>query len=197
MRPPDAHRRLRETTAEAHRRVEAQLGLLELDLTVERYRAVLGWFYGYYEPLEQGLAGAAVTGPPRGFSISRRAPRLERDLVSLGATRGDLAALPRCADLPTLATRAHVAGCLYVIEGASLGGQVITRSLGQRLGITPRSGGAFFAGEGPNTAARWRAVLGWLEQLAAEDACCDAVVASACETFATMERWFADRRRRP
>lgn len=94
-----------------------------------------------------------------------------------------------CADLPTITQPADEAGCLYVIEGASLGGQIISRILERRLGIVERNGGSFFACEGPRTASRWAAVLAWIEEFAAAQDCSDAIVEVACETFRTMARW--------
>jgi heme oxygenase len=38
--------------------------------------------------------------------------------------------LGACTDLPQLCRREQLAGCLYVVEGACLGGQLVTRALG-------------------------------------------------------------------
>ena len=55
-------------------------------------------------------------------------------------------------DVPRAVRPAHpgaavrLSGCLDVIEGATLGGPVVTRHLQASLGLTPLSGGAFFSG---------------------------------------------------
>ncbi len=46
-------------------------------------------------------------------------------------------------------------GCLYVLEGATLGGQVISRHLA-KLGIGPENGGRFFNGYGARTGEMWK-----------------------------------------
>lgn len=187
------HDHLREATAAIHRRVETQLDLLDPELTLERYRSILEAFFGYYAPLERALASASATASPRGFALAARTPRIERDLVTLGISRQQVAALPRCMTLPPLNGAADVAGCLYVVEGASLGGRVISRALRRRLVLHADNGASFFAGEGDATAARWRAVLAWIEEVAAAAHCGNAIVATACNTFETLSRWFQAR----
>lgn len=83
-------------------------------------------------------------------------------------------------------------GCLYVIEGATLGGRVITRHLQNQLGTTPDSGGAFFDGYGAETGSRWKAFCTMLSQYADHSADEDrqaAIVAGANRTFETLTHW--------
>ena len=80
------------------------------------------------------------------------------DLKALGATPDFLARAPLCRELPDVASSARLFGCLYVIEGATLGGQVITRHLHTHLGLTPACGASFFSGYGAQTGSRWKAV---------------------------------------
>jgi heme oxygenase len=83
----------------------------------------------------------------------------------------------------------HLAGCLYVLEGASLGGQIIAKTLRGRLPLTNDHGLSFFVGDGSGTGARWRLVLGWLEDLVRRGALADEIVASARETFCALGSW--------
>ena len=48
---------------------------------------------------------------------------------------------------------------------------------------------SFFVGDGSGTGARWRLVLGWLEDLVRRGALGDEIVASARETFCSLGRW--------
>jgi heme oxygenase (biliverdin-IX-beta and delta-forming) len=188
------HLRLRAATSALHRRVEEQVELGP-PVTRERYRDVLRAFYGYYEPLEPRVAAVAAVAPPDGFEIVSRAPLLARDLMALGDPPAAITAMPRCSDLPRLSATSELAGCLYVIEGAALGGQVVRRIIELRLGIGRDDGGSFFAGEGPRTGERWERVLAWLENVGAESNGSEAMVESACETFLTMSRWLESTRR--
>lgn len=122
------------------------------------------------------------------FAERRKATRLEIDLGALGKTLEEREQLPRCVELPLLDTIQQVLGCLYVIEGATLGGQVITRHLQANLGITPETGGAFFAGYGVENGARWQAfgaMITAAERFGGEDE----IVASANRTFETLDLW--------
>lgn len=187
--PTPLRRQLRRETAGLHHRLETQLALLDPQLSIHRYQQVLQAFYGFYEPVEAGLARLAAAGPPLGFPLRARAELIESDLLALGGSRPQLAELPRCVSLPQLLCREDLAGCLYVLEGACLGGQVIAPVLQRRLGLAKGSGASFFAGDGDATAARWTRVLVWLEGLTGAGARGDEIVAAACATFRALARW--------
>lgn len=180
---------LKRETAALHDRLEAQLGLLGPGLSMRRYRQVLETFYGFYAPLETRLARIAAVSPPRGFCLRIRSELLENDLQALGLTRRQLAELPRCVSLPPLSNPEQLAGCLYVLEGASLGGRVIARALDRDFGIAKDTGASFFVGDAEATSARWRRVLAWLHDLVQEGARSDAVVTSARATFLAFAHW--------
>jgi heme oxygenase len=180
---------LKRETAGLHRRLEAQLGLMEPDLSVHRYQRVLRTFFGFYAPVEAGLVRLAAANPPLGFPLRARCELIESDLHALGLSRRELAGLPRCTDLPRLSCLEDLAGCLYVLEGACLGGQVIARALHQRLGVAKGSGASFFVGDAEATSARWILVLTWIDGLARAGARSEEIVASACATFQTLARW--------
>ena len=93
-------------------------------------------------------------------------------------------------DLPQLTTEEEVYGCLYVIEGSTLGGQVISRSLREHLGIHPENGGAYFSGYGMLTGPRWKEFLARLAVVAeGKGADHEAITRSAVETFQALDRW--------
>lgn len=191
MRASPIHLRLRADTSELHQALEVRLDLLAAGLRLDRYRAVLRTFYGYYAALEPALTRlAASCGEPR-FPLRARASWIARDLEALGDAPADLDALARCEDLPRLSRREHLAGSLYVVEGATLGGALIARHVAGRLGLTPARGAAFFAGDGDGDArgSRWRDVLRWLDEVAIDARSEGEIVAAARETFTTLARW--------
>ncbi len=173
-----------------HEWLEARLDLLAPDLSVDRYRRVLRALYGYHAALEPGLmriAAMALAAAPRPSS-----PLLERDLLALGIDREEIAGVPRCAALPPLQTVEHLAGCVYVTEGAKLGGRVIARSVERRLGFTSERGCSYFSNEGKDPRPGWAAVTGWIDDLGATvDG--QEVVRSATLTFETLADWLASR----
>jgi heme oxygenase len=183
------HHRLKRRTAAVHRRLEAQLGLLDPDLDMRRYRRVLETFYGFYVPLEIAMTRLAVLAPPLEFSLRVRSGLIERDLLSLGVVPAEIAELPRCADVPTLSSFEQLAGCLYVLEGGCLGGQMLFPLLQRRLGIAKESGASFFAGDEERTMARWTVVVAWLEGLPRAGASTVKIIVAARATFAAFVRW--------
>ena len=183
------HLRLRRETVHQHETLERRLHLLEPGLSLQRYRLVLQSFHGFYAPVEDELSRLVATPASLGFPLRRRADLLARDLLTLGLSHFDIAGLPRCADLPRLCRTEHLAGCLYVLEGACLGGQIIAKALRGRLPLTNDHGLAFFVGDGSGTGARWRLVLRWLEDLMRRGAVGDEIVAAARETFCSLDSW--------
>ena len=183
------HQQLKRETAELHQRLEAKLRLFEPGFSIHRYVHVLQTFHGFYVPVEASLLRLTAVGPPLGFPLRARSELIESDLLALGLSRRELAELPRCTNLPRLSCPEDLAGCLYVLEGACLGGQVIAPTLRQRFGVDKDSGASFFVGDAEATAARWILVLSWLDALVCAGARSDEVAASACATFSTLARW--------
>ena len=179
--------RLKNETRPQHEAIENALDLMSEGLTTEGYRYRLERLYGFYRPVEQIVYN--LDGWPAALEIQarRKTPLLEADLRALGiATPNEL---PRCQDLPDLRTLPRAFGCLYVMEGATLGGQFITRHIRRVLGIGPETGGRFFQSYGDDVGPRWkgfRAALAAYASPANEDE----VVRGAAETFEKLHRWY-------
>ena len=182
---------LKRETAAAHQHLEAQLGLLDPGLDVHRYLRVLEIFYGFYVPVEWDVARLAAADVPLGFPLRARARLIERDLLALGRSPAELAALPLCSDRPELVSVEDLAGCLYVLEGACLGGQVLGPLLHRRLGLAKASGAAFFAGDEEWTLPRWTVVVAWLDGLPRTGASTARIISAATATFEAFARWAA------
>ena len=58
-------------------------------------------------------------------------------------------------------------GCLYVLEGSTLGGQFILRALQERLGLSPDREARFFASYGKHVGSMWKSFGSFAEQYAA------------------------------
>ena len=182
--------KLRAGTKARHAALEGKLPLLDPHFGLDAYRQLLGRFYGYYAPLEArllDLPSLALVGVH--YEERRKTPHLERDLLALGETSFSVSRLPLCEALPSLDTLARAMGCLYVIEGSTLGGQFITRHLSAKLGLTRDTGGAFFFGYGLETGPRWKAFCELLTALAEREKRDEEIVASAELTFATIDAW--------
>jgi heme oxygenase len=182
--------RLKQATAARHAAIESRSLLLDPQLSRAEYRACLRRFFGYYAPLElRLLRSQARRGVGLAYGDRYKTPLLTQDLAALGVTAEELEQSPWCYALPDLRTTARPFGCLYVIEGATLGGQIVSRHLQASLGVTPRSGGAFFSGYAEHTGSRWKAFGAQLSAFAQASGADDEIVAGANETFETLDRW--------
>ena len=144
-------------------------------LSTETYVQLLEQLQSVVGPLEACLLTLPV---PTAFEFEarRKAPLLSRDLALLTKSRPRAGARPLSPGLP------EALGALYVLEGATLGGQVIVRALRRNLGITPESGGAYFHAYGPETGRMWQAFgEAMRREVAPEDE--ERVIAGARDTF--------------
>ncbi len=194
--------RLHQATRLAHRRLERQMDIYRPNFDVHNYRRLLQGFWGFYQPLERKLAVLADHHLPSSYSQRRRkAPQLKQDLLSLGLTETDIAALPLCGRLPATPTLPQVFGVLYVIDGAALGERIVVTHLGgDKLGISPSQGGSFFsslsASYDPLLDTCWQDLLAITEAVEDPDLQ-DLVIQSAMDTLECFETWLDHRKQSP
>ncbi len=134
--------RLRRATEHDHARIEADLGFVERSLTSARYRRVLEALHGYHAAVEEPLrAIPRVASLALDLERRRKLALIERDLRALGLDESALAEIPIASGAPVPRAVGEALGCLYVLEGATLGGRIISRHLAG-LGVTPTAGAA-------------------------------------------------------
>ena len=181
--------RLKRETLTQHTAIERRVDLRRICASRAAYTAHLARMYGFYRPLEQAIWSPLVPQEAGLGEERRKTPALARDLGLLGVVPADL---PLCRKLPPLTSPAETLGVLYVLEGATLGGQVITRLVHDRLGIEPAAGGAFFHGYGEATGAMWESFRTLLSGYAGEDeARQSAMIGAARATFETLDAWLS------
>jgi heme oxygenase len=113
---------------------------------------------------------------------------VEADLASLGMAPDAIASLPLCAAAATLGSSpAKALGTAYVLEGSTLGGQVINRALAG-ASWAPPGGLRYFTPYGENTGAMWRETLETLAN-ASPDSDLE-IISGAVETFELLHKWF-------
>lgn len=171
---------LREGTRTCHKGLEQRLPFFSEGFDLPAYRCLIEAYHGFHAPLDAALTG--YQGAER-----RKAPALVKDLRALNLARHDIDALPLCPTLPRIDSEACALGVMYVLEGSTLGGQVLKRAMAERLGIDADSGAAFLDVYGPETGANWRA---FLQRLAEASVSTQAQsVDAAIATFECFEQW--------
>lgn len=156
-------------------------------LDLERYRTILSAFYGFYVPWEQGLDHwSRLAFGDEGSRRAAKTAKLRSDLQALGI---DHRGLSLCSYVPESENLSAALGSFYVMEGATLGGQVICRKVRQDLPQTADQACAFFNGYGDQTGPMWREFQAVALAKVADDA---AAVASAGATFRAFASWVAE-----
>ena len=182
--------KLKEQTAEQHQRLEAKLDILARLSSPQGYKSLLEQFYGFYLPLEIHLGSVMCpAGSLSNFTARRKTPLLEKDLLFLDLSERDLAELPQCQKLPTVESEAQAFGCLYVLEGATLGGQIISKYVADKLGYERERGATFFKSYGAEVRAMWCGFVQALGEYAMAHDADDEVVAAAVDTFDKFDQW--------
>jgi len=185
---------LKQATKVLHIALETKLrALLSDDISLDQYAAVQKKFYGFYRPIETRLLSIRGWDDPE-FELSNRLklPLLRDDFASLAVDSEELARLPNCGSLPRLETVPEALGCLYVLEGSTLGGKIITRRLKKILPVDESRGCSFFNSYGDDVGRMWSSFLEVLGRHCERHGDADVVIHSACQTFASLDRWFSD-----
>ncbi len=162
-------------------------------LTLEHYRHHLEALYGFYAPLEALLASRLGGLLPELRAEERwKLPLLLKDLRDLGHDSASLACLSRNTALPPISGLPEALGCFYVLEGATLGGQLILRHLQRHFTGIPAGDFVFFRAYGEEVGPMWRAFGEALTRTSAEEASelFDArTIQGAKDTFDAFEHW--------
>ncbi len=180
--------RLRSETRDLHSAIERQVDVMRPDLSQDQYRDLLQRFYGFYAALECRLAsvpGLEAVCPD--FASRKKVSLLERDLTALGMTLDAIHSLPHCGELPDLASAHQALGCLYVTEGATLGGAMISRHVAATLKFARDSGSAFFNSYGDQRGNMWKSLTDFINALPVAHE--TAVVVAARQTFVFFTTW--------
>jgi heme oxygenase len=163
-------------------------------LTREQYVDVLRRFYRIVRAWD-AWADVHVPEDLRALlSERRRASLLADDLKTMGADAPEEDDVPHASMEASAVSgdpRAVFLGRMYVMEGSTLGGQLLARHVEQQLALDRGVGDSYFAGYGDHTGQRWREFKSLLEAL--PDSQGDTVIASAKNMFQlfgeSMRNW--------
>lgn len=179
--------RLRRETAELHREVEKMTDLPGSISTREDYAQLLRRLYDFHTAVEARLTNPfwAMGWLDLGIALPthRRAHLLSEDLHSLGAVPDEATVW-----LPGLDNIGQALGCLYVVEGSSLGGRVLAPAFRAALGEVPTG---FFDSDERMHPHPWRSVMAGLRKFNVSAGSADDVVLGAKGTFLAFGRHLA------
>jgi heme oxygenase len=158
----------------------------------EDYLALLESFYGYVAPWERQLARVLPPDDPirRGRD---KTEWLEADLAHFGYTAADRRQIPLCASLPATTRRLDILGAAYVLEGSTLGGQIISRHVAEAFDLERGHGDRYFQSYGTHVGPMWQAFRRELLRHSSPEND-PLIVAAAQDALAKLAAWFASRK---
>ena len=154
----------------------------------KQYAWLLQKFWGLHKPLEEKLGERSEWNHLSfNFDERRKVNLLQKDVQALDAWGNDL---PVCKSLPKIETFDDALGCMYVLEGSTLGGAVISRNLEKTLGIKSENGGLYYNcyGAGKELGEKFKQMA---EFIGRNHKDADRVVRSANETFIAINNWLS------
>jgi heme oxygenase len=144
---------LRNGTQDLHNRIEASpyfSVLMKEHVTIADYVHVLDLLSRFYADCEAQLYfGISHYFPD--LKYIPRLPLLNQDLRKLGIIKND----EPIENITSAPNKAYILGVLYVVEGSTLGGQIISRHLQERLGSRISDAMRFYTLDGKMLPDHW------------------------------------------
>ncbi len=182
---------LRERTANAHQKLEENRfsrSIVNENISEADYITFLSRFYGFVLPLENSIYTNAEKYLPDAAS-RKRAQLLYNDLLNLGLTEQNIKDLPLCSDMPEFDETISSLGAMYVFEGSTLGGQVISRHLQKALPYISDKSITFFKGHGKETGPMWKKFLDNFCETAVTENKQEEIISVSENTFLKFYNW--------
>lgn len=176
---------LRAATHSSHSRLEEAVDWKAFLSDTGRYRVLLMSFLSLARPADRAIGQALDSRIPPDFASRRTADWIAADLAALDRQDGQggaTTAIPE-ADFGFINSFAAAVGGLYVLEGSTLGAQLLSRMLHESLGCTAESGGRWLAAYGDETGPRWKRFQAWLNAVLTTPAEVDEAARAAVGTF--------------
>ena len=175
---------LRRVTLPDHNAVEQSVPLMDEGLDLDTYVSCLLKLHGIIAAWEDWAALNAPAWIQPLMAGRRRGHLLMLDLTWFGADDSGEVRPP----LPEMRDAATLLGAMYVIEGSTLGGQLIARHVERVLGLTPGQGNAYFRGHNERTGQLWKGFCDVL-RTKVPDSETDAVITAAKAMFGAFGAW--------
>lgn len=182
---------LRAETQVYHERMAVKLDLMRPTLTLYDYRMLLQKLYGLVNPIEYRINQRSDWDVPA-LELKQRLKTqlITQDLIVLGVNSQHLHSLPICRIIPAFSNFSEILGCMYVLEGSTLGGQILSQYFHDRFKINSKTGCSYFSSYGAQIFEMWSRFVAFLNNYGINNANdTQKVVAGAIETFQSFERW--------
>jgi heme oxygenase len=177
-------------TQDYHKRIEKTPLLNKLihrKADLADYKNLLLKYYGYIYPCEQEVCRLKTEG--LSFDDRLKNKVLKHDLCLLGLKPEHFTQLKYCCDLPTLNNEGQLLGYFYVMEGATLGGQILLPIIDNILGSSARKANLYFSGYGDHTRIKWQEFCDHLNKYSKNHGVVIDAIETAIATFTCFDKW--------
>jgi heme oxygenase len=181
--------KLKIRTLASHQELEkALVQRMRAMRTMEDYIALLQIFYSFFGALEERISIYVSASELPDYLQRRKSESLAVDICSLGGVLPEKVSI---SEMPAIDNHLQAFGALYVMEGSTLGGQIISQMIAKQLGIQEK-GLSFFQSYGKDISTMWATFKLTLDKQANNEADEERIIAAADDTFhkfkAVMDR---------
>ncbi len=179
-------KKLKHETKEVHTDAERLIiKTLSTINSIEDYIKFLKLFYGFFNPLDILARKYIDENVLKDISIRGNTRYIINDIETFA---GDKIILLAPA-IPHVTNVLQAFGVMYVMEGSTLGGQIITKMLRHKDIKIANNGLTFFEGYKENTPMMWKNFTACLDDNFQTDEQINQIVLSAKDTFIKMKEW--------
>jgi heme oxygenase len=177
---------LKAITLDPHQELEKVLiHRMRAMKSLKDYIELLQAFYGYFGSVEDRVNIFIGSTELPDYLLRRKSESLIKDIASLGGSLPEKATIEQ---IPVIGNHLQAFGALYVMEGSTLGGQVICKMLIKQLGIGEK-GLSFFQSYGDHLTTMWDTFKVTLNRQAEKAGDAEIIIAAANSTFKQFKTW--------
>lgn len=178
---------LKQLTKRNHQQLEKLLiPHLRSISTKEEYVKLLQIFYGFFGALEKKIKQYISKEQLPDYTERRKTESIANDIKIMAGTIPEKAKEP---ELPEIKDNLQALGALYVIEGSTLGGKIISQMMVKQLNLPDNKGVSFFSGYGSDTERMWNSFKKMLDNQCKNSAEADLIIKAANDTFLQFKLW--------
>lgn len=178
--------RLRQATKPVHAQLDHTVfPIIRTVRSVEDYSRLLQIFYGFFKPMYDCLDIYLQKDKLTDYHTRRKPERILEDLFVLTGKHSDI---NLCIHVPVITNSAQAFGCMYVLEGSTMGGGILCKRIAENLGFADRHSLSFFHGYGENNLSMWSLFLQAMENPANEESE-EELIDAAIATFKSFHKW--------
>lgn len=152
----------------------------------QQYLEILYNFYAYFSALEMEI-GKHITGSNlTDYKQRRKTASLFNDITYF---KGEIPIAAKPYELPEITNQLQAFGALYVMEGSTLGGLIISKIMQKQLNLTGPQGFSFFNCYGNRTQEMWLSFKNKLSSVADNSNEEHIIIDTANKTFSMFKHW--------